>query len=109
MKLTFKDRLTILYSGLLPQFSTIEGIKINKSVKEKVAFTPSELKILSLKDMGNGNMSYILTESVEKFTIEAAFSPAELEHLKSCSNAVAQSGRVSEDTLETIEKLEVLI
>lgn len=105
MKLTFKDRLTILYSGLLPQFSTIEGIKINKSVKEKVAFTQSEQTILSLKDLGNGNMSYKILGPVEAFAIEADFSPAEIEHLKNCSNAVAQSGRVSEDTIETIEKL----
>lgn len=105
MKLTFKDRLTILYSGLLPQFSTIEGIKINKSVKEKVAFSEKEQTLLALKDLGNGNMSYLLTVPVEAFAIDAEFSPAEIEHLKNCANAVAQSGRVSEDTIETIEKL----
>lgn len=105
MKLTFNDRLTILYAGLLPFASNTEGIKLNRSIRQKVAFTPDEVKRLNLTEAGGGSFNYQTQEPLENFTIEVEFTEHEEKHLLDGAFRLENNNSVTEDTADTIEML----
>lgn len=104
MKLTFKDRLTILYAGLLPFSSDLEGIKLNKSIRSKVAFLEDEKKRLSLQEQGGGSFTYQAVEPLANFSKDVDFTEEEMAHLANGANRLNEQKAVTEDTAETIEK-----
>ncbi len=103
MTLTFINRLTILYSGLLPFSSDLEGIKLNKRIREQVSFSEDEKKKLSLQEQGGGSVTYQAIEPLENFSKDVEFTEQEMSHLAKGSNRLNDQKAVTEDTMDTIE------
>lgn len=104
MKLTFKDRLTILYSGLLPFSADINGIKLNKSIKGKVDFSKDEKTRLDLQNVGSGSFNYKTEEPLTAFSKDAEFTTEEMAHISSNAKRMNTIQAITEDSVDTIEK-----
>ena len=105
MKLTFKDRITILHGGVLPFSDSISGIKISRSIREKIGLSVSEKASLGFKELGDGRFSYQTNVDLSEFGMDADITEEELTHLKNGAQRIEQNSTVTEDTFDTIEML----
>lgn len=103
MKLNIIDRVVILI-GLLPPSGSIEDMKKNKSIKDKVKLTKEEesMGVVLNKDQNNNVMLKYISEEAKCHYTDIIFSDEERLYLKDCANKINELKGVTETNLDTI-------
>ncbi|HUW07887.1 MAG TPA: hypothetical protein VMW01_16700 [Williamwhitmania sp.] len=101
MILTFKDRMAIIYAGILPERHNVATMQLVKSIVDKVDFSELEQKSLNLQRTEVG-FKYSTTIDLNTLTREVEFTPEESAILKQGSEALDKANNVGIDTLDTI-------
>ena len=99
MILTLNDRLTILFSRILPDADNLAGIELKISIKTKVNFAPDEIQFSKNQ---NGELSYKSEKTIDSFSLDVDFTPDELEYIKRGAQKLDAGNAVTEDTAKTV-------
>lgn len=105
MYLSLIDRI-IIENSLLPETGTIEQVKLNISIKNKIKLTEEESSKLSISVPSAGMLQINnITDDMKSRTIDYEFTEQEIKLLSESALRQDINGWVTPSSLDTIEML----
>lgn len=105
MKLSIVDRI-IISNSLLPETGTIEQIKLNISIKNKIKLTEEESSMLSISIPSAGMLQINnVTDEMKNRAIDYELTEQEIKLLNEAALRQDVNGWVTPSSLDTIEML----
>ncbi len=104
MKVTFNDRISIMYGAILPPAASIATMKIATEIKNKVSFSEAERSELNLVVQQTGAISYRSTKPLSDYTLDVEFTNEDLNLLAAGAKRIDEAEQVTADMLDTVVK-----
>jgi hypothetical protein len=106
MKLTVKERVDIVYGGLIPEKGNIVEMELGNAIKKKVTFSDDEIKKYDVKVNEGGMLT--IRRGMDSESKEIKVTPRELVLLDKQISALDQKEEISISMVSTCIKIKKL-